>query len=304
MVPQVFTKPGNDATATMNLMVTSMSTSAIFKKLEDEYAANMPAGGDGSKKGTESSKTAKGKQAPKAKAKKRTQKKGKDDLNQTGDDENEDENPTPWSNMVYQITDSSGIPECREKTALDDFMHCFLEIIKKANKQVARNSTGSVTSSCPSKVQEAFKLSSMSVFAHAASCFLEFTFTGSVCLNGKYVRNYTQFRPELQTFVSTAFDMAVTATSSNGPKGMPLFGENVNPMLGAAPMGHLKDESDEVKAIDRIRLASPIAVRNGMQEFVTNALVLPLEYHADFVKDSNSFFATLCGRQIDSEEYG
>ena len=58
-------------------------------------------------------------------------------------------------------------------------------------------------------------------------------------------------------------------------------------------MGHLKDESDEVKAIDRIRLASPIAVRNRTQEFVTNALVLPLEYHADFVKDSNSFLISI-----------
>ena len=291
MVPQVLAKPGGDATATMNLIVTSMSTSAVFKKLEEE-CAKTSGDGDGNKK-KDNTKTAQGKHAPKPKAKKRSQKKHiKDDLNPNGNDENEDENSSPWSSMVYQMTDSSsGIIECREKTALDDFMHCFLDILKKANNQMTRNASGTSTSSCPSKLQEAFKLSSMSVFAHAASCFLEFTFTGSVCLNGKYVRNYTQFRPELQTFVTTAFDMAVTATSSSGPKGMPLFGEDM--MLGSAPMGHLKDESDEMKAIERIRLATPIALRNGMQEFVTNVLVLPLEYHADFVKDS--LFATLCG---------
>ena len=55
----------------MNLIVTSMSTSAVFKKLEEE-CAKTSGDGDGNKK-KDNTKTAQGKHAPKPKAKKRSQ---------------------------------------------------------------------------------------------------------------------------------------------------------------------------------------------------------------------------------------
>ena len=54
----------------------------------------------------------------------------------------------------------------------------------------------------------------MNVFGYAVSYFLEFTWTAVVAINGKFTRTYTAFRPELETFVHTSCELAVTGSET------------------------------------------------------------------------------------------
>ena len=101
----------------------------------------------------------------------------------------------------------------------------------------------------------------MNVFRYAVSCFLEFTWTAVVAINGKFTRTYTAFRPELETFVKTSCELAVTGVTSASSHTSPSatshmqLGANFSDLLDAgwAFGGNLKDESDEMKTLERIK---------------------------------------------------
>lgn len=131
------------------------------------------------------------------------------------------------------------------------------------------------------KALESYRSSTMTLFGHALSCFFEFCWTGSVAINGKFVRNYSGFRDEMRTFVSTACELA------SGKKALSLqthIADVLDGETGGLSVGHVKDESDEARAITRIKMAIPQAMQTGMDTFVREVLVLPLEFHAQFTQ--------------------
>lgn len=266
MVPHLFVKPGADAAATMNFLLTPMTTSAVFKKFDQEVEAAE----DG--KAEENTKTKKKKAKGKA-------------VESQGS-----EGQIPWSNLAFpnlegDVRPSRGVPGVpsadvgRPKHALDDFMHIFFEIVGVAKEKLPENQ----------KAVQSFQASTVSLFRHAISCFYEFVFSGSAAVNGKFCRNYSMFRPELQAFMKSAVDMALSnasvglgpAGSTTSDKTIPLFADfNLDAGL---QIGHLRDESDEVRALQRLKQGVPLCRESGMANFVATILELPVDSNANFI---------------------
>ena len=258
LVPQVFVKPGSEAVATMNFIVTPMATSAVFKKLDQEAEA-APGKDDDKVKGKGKKRSGRSKPAA-------------DDQQTT---------PTQWSNLAHPIPDpfsSMGheppLDASRPKTALDDFMNIFCDEVKRARAKVAGQ-----------KAEAAFQESVLSIFRHAFSCFCEFSWTGSVALNGKFSRVYSAFRPELETFLRTALELAsasnVPSKSGDG-KGLTLLADFALDLDPGLQIGHIPD--DEEAALQRIKVGVPMNEKSGMGAFISDTVTLPLEYHGNFAK--------------------
>ena len=130
----------------------------------------------------------------------------------------------------------------------------------------------------------------MNVFRHAVSYFLEFTWTAVVAINGKFTRGYTGFRQELETFVQTSCELAVTGVTSASNSAAPSatshlqLGANFSDLLDAgwATGGNVKDESDEMKTLERIKSSVAAVKASGMVGFIKDVLPLPLSYHGAF----------------------
>ncbi|CAK9039937.1 unnamed protein product [Durusdinium trenchii] len=200
------------------------------------------------------------------------------------------EGQIPWSNLAFpnlegDVRPSRGVPGVpsadvgRPKHALDDFMHIFFEIVGVAKEKLPENQ----------KAVQSFQASTVSLFRHAISCFYEFVFSGSAAVNGKFCRNYSMFRPELQAFMKSAVDMALSnasvglgpAGSTTSDKTIPLFADfNLDAGL---QIGHLRDESDEVRALQRLKQGVPLCRESGMANFVATILELPVDSNANFI---------------------
>ena len=303
LVPQVFHKPGAEATGTMNFIITPMATSSVFRKLDEEQARleedaeKIASGGLGrgsADGGKGRGKRGRGRANPKVKA---TRSRPQGDA----DAEEEGVQKPPWTNMAYPMLDIFGKAQpqqapsgmviaesSRPKTALDDFMNSFLEIVRSDLTKL--DSQGASM-----KTLQQFEDSVMQLFRHTVSCFYEFVFCGSVAMNGKYVRSYSGFRQEMQTFVRTASNMTMTSavaasSSSSGVAGKgeaALFADlNIDPSSAGVPIGigHLQGEEDELRAIGRIKVALPTVTSEGMPQFIRDVLPLPLEYHVQFAQ--------------------
>lgn len=265
LIPQIFLKPGNETASVMNYIITPMATSSVFKKLEEEAGAGA-AGSDQPGKG-------------KGKGKRRRGQKGKIAEGAT-------EAEATFSALVYPM-DGASEEHARPKTALDDFMCLFMSVSAKCEKSLGESCKGGQRS------MQTYKTSVITLLGHTASCFFEFCFTGSVAINGKFVRNYSSFRTEMSTFIATACEMSVASASQASGSGTGRASQSlsahISEVLGADPtvlhLGHVKDESDEAKALARIKLGVPIAVRGGMDTFVQDVLQLPLEYHGAFATE-------------------
>lgn len=248
MIPQIFNKTGGDTVATMNMLTTPMVSSSVFKKLETDSersaavqaAAGQNAGKAG-KAGKANGKGAKGGGSGKGKSKKG----GKSEPTNGGENEKVGKQ---WCSMVFPLDgpapDGSG---GRQKNALDDFMSVVLEIIESYQAKLGDEA----------KVVSDFEKHVGIMFHHAASCFMEFVWSGSVAMNGKFVRIYSAFRDELSTFATTACELAASASkppasSSAGAASSGLSlglsfatfmdgGSGSDISMGNMTIGHIKD---------------------------------------------------------------
>ena len=252
-----------------------MATSAVFKKLEselDQGAASQP------------QLELKGKGKGKGRKNKNRKGKGK------GEIETEPAQPISWSPLAFPLVETGSAPTpelARPKTALDDFTHCFLEVKTAFEKKLSNAVRESDEHA--GRSQSTFNDSTLNLFGHGVSYFFEFVWTGNVAINGKFVRTYSAFRTELTTFISTACELAAASAASGGSR-MTLAAD-FSHLIDSTPcsgvhVGHLKDETDEVKAIDRLKITIPAAIRSGMDGFIKDVLCLPIEYHAAFTQVS------------------
>lgn len=275
LIPQCFSKPGNETNSVINYVVLPMATSAVFKKLEselDQGAASQP------------QLELKGKGKGKGRKNKNRKGKGK------GEIETEPAQPISWSPLAFPLVETGSAPTpelARPKTALDDFMHCFLEVKTAFEKKLSNAVRESDEHA--GRSQSTFNDSTLNLFGHGVSYFFEFVWTGNVAINGKFVRTYSAFRTELTTFISTACELAAASAASGGSR-MTLAAD-FSHLIDSTPcsgvhVGHLKDETDEVKAIDRLKITIPAAIRSGMDGFIKDVLCLPIEYHAAFTQVS------------------
>ena len=289
----MFAKPGGETSSVMNYIITPMATSAVFKKLEEEQEAydaerrsassqvpEEPAVGTEPSKGNRGGGKGRGRgRLSKAKAKAKS---GVGNQAQVGnpdcDDAHDHDKPEvhSWSPMAYPMG-SNGLSESgRHKTALDDFMHIFIRISESWKKTI---------SSAHSKNIQMYDSSLLTLFGHAISCFFEFSWTGSVAINGKFVRSYTNFRQEIITFVNTACELSASAPSSGAKKGLTLathIQDVLDSETGFSFGYQVKDDSDESRATLRIQSAVEVMKQNGMDAFVNDVMSLPLEFHAKF----------------------
>ncbi|CAK9059138.1 unnamed protein product [Durusdinium trenchii] len=279
LLPQIFFKPGAETVANMNLLVVPMASSVVFKRLEaesqsaaDECDNTTPVKGKG-KKG-KSKKTAASKRKP-----------GKGKGN---DCDGEDCETRQWSSMVFPLCDDpASAGEGRQKTALDDFMSIVTEVIKRYQAKYDKLEGAR-------KLQSQWETSMKSMFSHTVSCFMEFAWSGSVALNGKFTRTYSSFREELTTFATTACELALTSSSTGITSGQqaPLgLGTTLSDLFegsgevsssNSMPLHQMKDASDETAALRRIETNLKTVTESGMQAFINNILVLPLEFHNKF----------------------
>ena len=137
------------------------------------------------------------------------------------------------------------------------------------------------------------------MFGYAVSCFLEFCWTGEVALNGKFARQYSSFRPELESFLKTSCEMALnnavavggSSRSAEGDAAPAVtlmlsakFSDFLDADAGLSFGGQLKDQSDETRAMARIQMEVPkaLSTSGGMADFIKDILPLPVEYHTQF----------------------
>ena len=149
--------------------------------------------------------------------------------------------------MVYPIDSSAA--DGRQKTALDDFMCVVLEIIHRYQNRMAKDM----------KLLAEFRKHADTMFSHAASCFMEFAWSGSVAMNGKFCRAYTVFRDELVTFSTTACELAssssVGSSSSSGASTSLTLGLTFSNLLeggdkssaASLSIGHIKDRVWQIR---------------------------------------------------------
>lgn len=187
--------------ATMNHLVAPMASSSVFKKLEEllEQTASTsePSGPKG--KGDDKTKT------------KRKKGKGKGKSDQVDGRSSETNSPPTWSPMVYPLDVGLGEGrEGRQKTALDDFMSVVLEIFQNYTTKVKQ-------AEASEKTMADWDRSRLSTFSHCVSCFMEFSWSGSVALNGKFARTYSGFREELITFTNTACELGLSSIRGSTP---------------------------------------------------------------------------------------
>ena len=287
LIPQIFAKTGAETLAVMNYVVTPMSTSSVFKKLEEEAEAragskaDASAALDGEEAGPSRGRAAgrgRGGAGGGGRKQKSVSGKAKAKAKTTSEAERAEEKPDDhWSPMASPLSSEvgGGSLDARYKTALDDVMHVF-----NAIASIYRNKVGEASS----KALQIYDQSIMTLFGHTISCFFEFAWSGTVAINGKFVRTYSGFRQEISTFITTACELASTC-SQPGKSRMSLathISDVLDSETGLA-VGHgMKDESDEARATNRIVAALSTAAASGMVEFVNEVLELPLEFHAKF----------------------
>ncbi|CAL1136738.1 unnamed protein product [Cladocopium goreaui] len=290
LIPQIFAKTGAETLAVMNYVVTPMSTSSVFKKLEEEAEAragskaDASAALDGEEAGPSRGRAAgrgRGGAGGGGRKQKSVSGKAKAKAKATSEAERAEEKPDDhWSPMASPLSSEvgGGSLDARYKTALDDAMHVF-----NAIASIYRNKVGEASS----KALQIYDQSIMTLFGHTISCFFEFAWSGTVAINGKFVRTYSGFRQEISTFITTACELASTC-SQPGKSRMSLathISDVLDSETGLA-VGHgMKDESDEARATNRIVAALSTAAASGMVEFVNEVLELPLEFHAKFSED-------------------
>lgn len=266
----------------MSYLTTPMATSAVFKKLEEEHNFDAPThhgGGDTDKDKDKSLPSIKRRagaggrgQGAGGGGRGRKGRKGAEKEGEAVDCDLEDTGAAKeaWSPMAYPLMcDGVGDSGSRHKTALDDFMHQFLHISTGFEKKL-----GSTEKAC-----DQYKSAVMTLFGHAMSSFYEFCFTGSVAINGKFVKSYTAFRDEMNTFISTGCELA------SGKKALSLathISDMIDGDTSGLSLGHAKDEPDEAKTTNRIKIALPIVIKTGMETFLHEVVPLPLEFHAQF----------------------
>ena len=201
LIPQIFAKTGAVTLAVMNYVVTPMSTSSVFKKLEEEAEAragskaDASAALDGEEAGPSRGRAAgRGRGGAGGGGRKQKSVSGKAKAKATS----EAERASPLSSEV-----GGGSLDARYKTALDDVMHVF-----NAIASIYRNKVGEASS----KALQIYDQSIMTLFGHTISCFFEFAWSGTVAINGKFVRTYSGFRQEISTFITTACELASTCS--------------------------------------------------------------------------------------------
>lgn len=333
-------KPGGETVAIMNFIVTPMTTSQVFKKLEAEkeqaesqwkslreaealFASRLPTGpsptppGDAGKgKGANDptptpaagarlpsvqdavrgkGQKGKGKGKPKAKGK------GAEATSAEADTAGVDE-CLAWDAMVYPllVEGAASVSDGgRQKTVLDDCMCLFNSAEAKARTKIGRDSDA--------KSELAFNQASSALLHHTMSVFQEFVWTGTAAINGKFTRTYSQFRQELITFLQTAFEVATSGAPGSASVFLSAHMSDLADGSASAVSigsGQLMDQSDELKAIDRIKIATTSQSLNELESFVRDVLPLPLEYHGPFsmatVPESRpcSFFRSICSNSL------
>eukprot|EP00435_Cladocopium_sp_Y103_P026998 s722_g6.t1 len=274
LLPQVFTKPGGETLSIMSYLTTPMATSAVFKKLEEEHNVDAPThdvGGDRGKDKDKSLPSIKrrggaggrgqgaGGRGRGRKGRKAAEKEGGEAANCDVEDADVEKESESWSAMAYPLM-SEGLSDSgsRHKTALDDFMHQFLHISTGFENKLASTE----------KACDQYKSAVMTLFGHAMSCFYEFCFTGSVAINGKFVKAYTAFRDEMSTFISTGCELA------SGKKALSLathISDMIDGETAGLSLSYGKDEPDEIKTTNRIKIALPIVIKTGMETFLHEA---------------------------------
>ena len=83
----------------------------------------------------------------------------------------------------------------------------------------------------------------------------------------------------MSTFVSTGCALA------SGKKALSLathISDMIDGDTAGLSLGHAKDEPDEAKTTNRIKIALPIVIKTGMETFLHEVVPLPLEFHAQF----------------------
>lgn len=258
LIPQIFAKTGAETLAVMNYVVTPMSTSSVFKKLEEEAEAragskaDASAALDGEEAGPSRGRAAgRGRGGAGGGGRKQKSVSGKAKAKATSEAERAEEKPDDhWSPMASPLSSEVG------GGSLD------LDIAS-----IYRNKVGEASS----KALQIYDQSIMTLFGHTISCFFEFAWSGTVAINGKFVRTYSGFRQEISTFITTACELASTC-SQPGKSRMSLathISDVLDSETGLA-VGHgMKDESDEARATNRIVAALSTAAASGMVEFVT-----------------------------------
>ena len=288
-------KPGSETLAIMQYLTTPMSSSVTFKKLEAEkeaYDENVKKDqpNQGASRPTESQAglpsltgaRARGRGAAKAKGRGNSSRagKGKGHAEDSGNDkELKDLNDiVNWSPLAFPlIGDAASSDLSRHKTALDDFMNIFFGLVAKHRRIQKSNQNGN---------EKHFLVVVKPLFRHAISIFFEFAWSGSAAINGKFARVYSTFRTELITFLNTAMESSVASGGIQISAKLADFMDMDTPSIGlGAGSGNLQDETEETKAVERVKLAMTSLSNSdsGFVEFVTDVLPLPLEFHAKFV---------------------
>lgn len=293
LIPNLFVKPGAETLAIMNYVSTPMASSAAFKKLDqdkesalEEQKATEPSSQvqvDPSKSNASntgplpSNKSRRGCGKKSAKAKAKTAAKAgcevEDPLVDTMDIRH-------WTSMAYPLVSDTGSADLsRRKTALDDFLNIFHALVD-------RHLPGKKGDDLQSQLQPT---TTKPLFQHGMSIFLEFVWSGSAAINGKFARTYTTFRSEIITFMTTALEIAGGQGGSGtrvsiSTRLSDLIGEDM-PTIGLGfGNSKLEDESDESRAIQRVKM-SVDALQNpstGFPSFAADVLPLPLDYHEKF----------------------
>ncbi|CAE7946238.1 unnamed protein product, partial [Symbiodinium sp. KB8] len=280
-----------NAGAIMNYVTTPMATSAVFRRLEAEQDAAAKAAKAEGNSEQPAADSAKGSAKKKAKSKAKAKGKGKSDASTDANAANAGTVPGPgeWSPLAIPAEGSEGHADMsRPKTVMDDFMTIMLESFARAEKKLAPGGMHNMSE----RFSQIWTEAKMNVFRYAVSYFLEFTWTAVVAINGKFTRGYTGFRSELETFVHTSCELAVTGVTSASSSAAPSatshlqLGANFSDLLDAgwATGGNVKDESDEMKTLERIKNSIAAVKASGMVTFIQDVLPLPLSYHAGFAK--------------------
>ena len=292
LIPNLFIKPGAETLAIMNYVSTPMASSAAFKKLDQEKESALeqqkttapssqvqPSQSDAPN--TAPLPSVRGRRGGKKSAK------AKGKANTTAKAGSEVEDPLPdmmdirnWTSMAYPLVSDTGSADLnRHKTALDDFLNIFHALVD-------RHLPSKKGDDLQSQLQPA---TTKPLFQHGMSIFLEFVWSGSAAINGKFARAYTTFRSEIITFMTTALEIAGGQGGSGtrvsiSTRLSDLIGEDMPTIGFGLGNSKLEDESDESKAIQRIKM-SVDALQNpssGFPSFVPDVLPLPLDYHEKF----------------------
>jgi len=291
LIPNLFVKPGAETLAIMNYVSTPMASSAAFKKLDQERESALeeqktsepssqvqvqPSNPNASSTGPlPSNKGRRGVKKSKAKAK--TAAKASCEVEDPIVDMMDIKN---WTSMAYPLVSDTGSADLnRHKTALDDFLNIFHALVD-------RHLPSKKGDDVQSQLQPA---TTKPLFQHGMSIFLEFVWSGSAAINGKFARAYTTFRSEIITFITTALEIAGGQGGSGtrvsiSTRLSDLIGEDMPTIGFGLGNSKLEDESDESRAIQRIKM-SVDALQNpssGFPSFAADVLPLPLDYHEKF----------------------